>query len=119
MTYATVSNRRLRAEGSNSEAPVRKVHRGSGSSDELVEELVIDSAAPSWEQNIQKMMICMMEKIDGTADDILEVKTLTTNVKSETAEASTEVNLLRVEVDTIKKSVNELQDRRPSGDEQN
>ena len=76
MAYATISNRRLRAEGSNSEAPVRKVHRGSGSSDELVEEMVVDSAAPSWGQNIQKMMICMMGKIDGTADDILEVKTL-------------------------------------------
>ena len=46
-------------------------------------EVVIDSAAPSWGQNMQKMnqniqnmMICMMGKIDGTADDILEVKTL-------------------------------------------
>ena len=80
---------------------------------------MIDSAAPSWGQNIQKMMICMMGKIDGTADDILEVKTLATNAKSEAAEASTAVNLLRVEVDTIKKSINELQGRRPSGGEQN
>ena len=46
-------------------------------------EVVIDSAAPSWGQNIQKMMICMMGKIDGTADDILEVKTLANNAKSE------------------------------------
>ena len=53
-------------------------------------EVVIDSAAPSWgqniqkmNQNIQKMMICMMGKIDGTADDILEVKTLANNAKSE------------------------------------
>ena len=44
---------------------------------------MIDSAAPSWGQNIQKMMICMMGKIDGTADDILEVKTLANNAKSE------------------------------------
>ena len=119
MAYATVSNRRLRAEGSNSDVPVSKFHRGSGSSDELVEEMVIDSAAPSWGQNIQKMMICTMGKIDGTADDILEVKTLANNAKSEAAEASTAVNLLRVEVDTIKKSINELQGRRPSGGEQN
>ena len=126
MAYATVSNRRLRAEGSNSDVPESKVHRGSGSSDELVEEMVIDSAAPSWgqniqkmNQNIQKMMICMMGKIDGTADDILEVKALANNAKSEAAEASTAVNLLRVEVDTIKKSINELQGRRPSVGEQN
>ena len=119
MAYATVSNRRLRAEGSNPDVPVSKFHRGSGSSDELVEEMVIDSAAPSWGQNIQKMMICMMGKIDRFADDIMEVKTLANNAKSEAAEASTAVNLLRVEVDTIKKSINELQGRRPSGGEQN
>ena len=119
MAYASISGRKLRAADSNPEAPVRKVQRGSGSSDELVDELVVDSAAPSWGQNIQKMMICMMGKIDGTADDILEVKTLATNAKSEAAEASTAVNLLRVEVDTIKKRINELQGRRrPSRSEQ-
>ena len=64
-------------------------------------------------KNIQKMMICMMGKIDGTADEIMEVKTLATNAKNEAAEASTAVNLLRVEVDTIKKDINELQGRRP------
>ena len=45
-------------------------------------EVVIDSAAPSWGQNIQKMMICMMGKIYGTADDILEVKTLATTPRA-------------------------------------
>ena len=118
MAYASISGRKLRASDSNPDAPVRKVQRGSGSSDELVDELVVDSAAPSWGQNIQKMMICMMGKIDGTADDILEVKTLATNAKSEAAEASTAVNLLRVEVDTIKRNINELQGRRPSRSEQ-
>ena len=72
MAYASIAGRKLRAADSNPEAPERKVQRGSGSSDELV----VDSAAPSWGQNIQKMMICMMGKIDGTADEILEVKTL-------------------------------------------
>ena len=71
-----------------------------------------------WGQNILKMMICMMGKIDGTADDILEAKALATNAKSEAAEASTAVNLLRVEVDTIKRNINELQGRRPSRSEQ-
>ena len=70
MAYASIAGRKLRAADSNPEAPERKVQRGSGSSDELV----VDSAAPSWGQNIQKMMICMMGKIDGTADEILEVK---------------------------------------------
>ena len=38
---------------SNPEAPDKKVQRGPESSDELM----VDSAAPSWGQNIQKMMI--------------------------------------------------------------
>ena len=58
MAYASIADRKLKAANSNPEAPVRKVQRGSGSSDELM----VDSAAPSWGQNIQKMMICMMGK---------------------------------------------------------
>ena len=92
MAYASIADRKLKAANSNPEAPERKVQRGSGSSDELM----VDSAALCWGQNIQKMMICMMGKIDGTADEIMEVKTLATNAKSEAAEASTAVNLLRV-----------------------
>ena len=78
---------------------------------------MVDSAAPSWGQNIQKMMICMMGKIDGTADEIMEVKTLATNAKNEAAEASTAVNLLRDEVDTVKKDISELQGRSPGKSE--
>ena len=74
---------------------------------------MVDSAAPSWGQNIQKMMICMMGKIDGTANEITEVKSLATNAKNEAAEASTSINLLRAEVNTIKKDISELQGRRP------
>ena len=74
MAYASISGRKLRAAESNPEAPVRKVQRGSGSSDELVDELVVDSAAPSWGQNIQKMMICMMGKIDGSGCTQTRVK---------------------------------------------
>ena len=51
----------------------------------------------------------MMGKIDGTANEITEVKSLATNAKNEAAEASTAVNLLRAEVDTIKKDIIELQ----------
>ena len=53
-------------------------------------------------------MICVMGKIDGTANEITEVKSLATNAKNEAAEASTAVNLLRAEVDTIKKDIIEL-----------
>ena len=113
MACVSFGERKLKAANSNPEAPERKVQRGSASSDELM----VDSAAPSWGQNIQKMMICMMGKIDGTADEIMEVKTLATNAKSEAAEASTAVNLLRVEVDTIKKDINELRERRPGKSE--
>ena len=113
MAYASIADRKLKAANSNPEAPERKVQRGSGSSDELM----VDSAAPSWGQNIQKMMICVMGKIDGTADEIMEVKNLETNAKSEAAESCTAVNLLRVEVDTIKKNINELQGRRPGKSE--
>ena len=113
MAYASIADRKLKAANSNPEVPERKVQRGSGSSDELM----VDSAAPSWGQNIQKMMICMMGKIDGTADEIMEVKTLATNARSEAAEASTAVKILRVEVDTIKKNINELQGRRPGKSE--
>ena len=70
---------------------------------------MVDSAAPSWGQNIQKMMITMMGKIDGTANEITEVKSLATNAKNEAAEASTAVNLLRAEVSTMKKDIIELQ----------
>ena len=59
------------------------------------------------------MMICVMGKIDGTANEITEVKSLATNAKNEAAEASTAVNLLRAEVDTIMKDIIELQGRRP------
>ena len=113
MACVSIGERKLKAANSNPEAPERKVQRGSASSDELM----VDSAAPSWGQNIQKMMICMMGKIDGTADEITEVKTLATNAKNEAAEASTAVNLLRVEVDTIKKDISELQGGRPGKSE--
>ena len=62
MAYASIAGRKLRAADSDPEAPARKVQRGSGSSDELVDELVVDSAAPSWGQNIQKMMIFLVGK---------------------------------------------------------
>ena len=113
MACVLIGGRKLKAANSNPEAPERKVQRGSASSDELM----VDSAAPSWGQNIQKMMICMMGKIYGTADEIMEVKTLATNAKNEAAEASTAVNLLRDEVDTIKKDISELQGRRPGKSE--
>ena len=44
----------------------------------------------------------MMGKIDGTANEITEVKSFATNAKNLAAEASTAVNLLRAEVNTMK-----------------
>ena len=52
-----------------------------------------------------------------TADEIMEVQSLATNAKNEAGEASTAVNLLRVEVDTIKKDISELQGRHPGKSE--
>ena len=46
------------------------------------DELMVDSAAPSCGQNIQKMMITMVGKIDGTANEITEVKSLATNTRT-------------------------------------
>ena len=66
MACVLMGEHKLKAASSNPEAPDKKVPRGSESSDELM----VDSAAPSWGQNIQKMMICMMGKIDGTANEI-------------------------------------------------
>ena len=74
MACASIADRKLKAANSNPEAPERKVQQKSTSSDELM----VDSAAPSWGQHIQKMMICMMGKIDGTADETMEVKNLAT-----------------------------------------
>ena len=108
MACMLMGERKLKAAGSNPEAPDKKVQRGPESSDELM----VGSTAPSWGQNIQKMMICMMGKIDGTANEITEVQSLATNAKNEAAEASTAVNLLRAEVDTIKKDIIELQGSR-------
>ena len=105
MACVLMGERKLKAVSSNPEAPDKKVQRGPESADELM----VDSAAPTWGQNIQKMMITMTGKIDGTAKEITEVKSLATNAKNEAAEASTAVNLLRAEVNTIKKDIIELQ----------
>ena len=105
MACVLMGERKLKAAGSDPEAPDKKVQRGPESADELM----VDSAAPSWGQNIQKMMITRMGKIDGTAKEITEVKSLATNAKNEAAEASIAVNLLRAEVNTIKKDIIELQ----------
>ena len=50
MACASIADRKLKAANSNPEAPERKVQRGSASSDELM----VDSAAPSWGQNFQR-----------------------------------------------------------------
>ena len=107
MACEVLSGRKLKATSSNPEAPDRKVQRGSESADELV----VDSAAPSWGQNIQKLMITMMGKIDGTATEITEVRSLATTARNEAAEASSAVHLLRAEVNTMKKDIIELQGR--------
>ena len=50
MACVLIGERKLKAANSIPEAPEKKVQRGSASSDELM----VDSAAPSWGQNIQK-----------------------------------------------------------------
>jgi hypothetical protein len=92
--------RKLKANGSNVEAPGKKVARG--------EEYAVDESAPGWAQQMQRMMMSVMVKVDGTAAEVKEAKSLAQEAKNEAKEAKEVAVAMGGEVNIMKKEIAQM-----------
>jgi hypothetical protein len=98
------ASRKLKAEGSNPEAPERKNARAH-EQDAEVAGMQVDESAPGWAQHMQKMLIAVMGKVDGTAKEINEAMKLAQEAKDEATEAKEVVATVAADVADMKREM--------------
>jgi hypothetical protein len=92
--------RKLKAEGSNPEAPEKKKHEK-----DMEENMHVDESAPAWAQHMQKMLIAVMGKVNDSAKEVNDAMKLAQEAKHEAAEANATVATVAADVADMKKNM--------------
>jgi hypothetical protein len=100
--------RKLKANASSEEAPIRKSARGSSEEDKAFD-MEVDVSAPPWAQHMQNMMMLMMTKMETTTTEISVVKGLAQEAKTDASDAKSIALSTKEDVEAMKKHIASIQ----------